>query len=108
MDDDPKPMTLAEGIALRLKETRGPVAFSDLKEHLERDAVFIVGPDLDLVDCGLAVATDDVDKVEQWILRGSLRKPTQTERDVWPEEKGTRWVAIIVQPFVIVQLVPDA
>ena len=101
-------MTLAEGIEVRLKETLGPVSFSDLQEHLARDAVFIAGPDLDLVTCGVAIATDDVLRVEQWIVRGSLRKPTRTERDLWPDEKVTRWVAIIVQPFVIVQLVPDA
>lgn len=108
VSDESKPMSLEEGIAMRLRETRGPVTYGDLKEHLERDAVFIAGPDLDLVDCGVAVAADDVDRVGQWIARGSLRKPTQAERDAWPDEKAQRWVAIIVQPFVIVQLVPDA
>jgi hypothetical protein len=101
-------LTLEEGITLRLRETRGPVTYPDLAEHLARDAVFIVSPALDLVACGVAVATDDLDRVSAWIERGELRKPTQLERDAWPQETAPRWIAIIVQPFVLVHLQPDA
>jgi hypothetical protein len=101
-------LTLEEGISLRLRETRGPVTYVDLAEHLARDAVFIVSPTLDLVACGVAVATDDLEQVSGWIEAGELRKPTQLERDAWPLERAARWVAIIVQPFVLVHLQPDA
>jgi hypothetical protein len=105
---EPKPMTLEEGISLRLRETRGPVTYADIADHLARDAVFIVSPALDLVACGVAVAIDDVELVSSWIQRGELRKPTPLERDAWPRESGVRWLAIVVQPFVLVHLQPDA
>lgn len=109
MSDAPTPMTLEEGIAHRLRETKGPVAFSDLVEHLERDGLFIVSTRLDLVTCGVAVATDDVERVGAWISAGELRKPTQAERDHWRERAPTDlFMAIIVQPFVLVQHEPDA
>ncbi len=101
-------MTLAQGIERRLSETRGPVFYADIAEHLLRDALFIVSPELDLLQCGVAVAMDDADSVGDWIKRGTLRKPTEAERGAWKEEKLARWDAIVVQPFVLVRLLPDA
>jgi hypothetical protein len=98
-----KPMPLEDAIRARLESLAGPVPFADLAEHLERDAVFVVGPTLALVECGVAVATDDVARVRAWIESGELRKPSRFERDSWPKEPRRRWVAIIVQPFVLIQ-----
>ncbi len=100
-------MTLQEALRLRLSELKGTVLFSDLKAHLERDALFIVSQELDLVECGLAVANDDVAAVGAWIKESQLRKPTPAEREAWPRDTSRRWVAIVVQPFVLVQEVTD-
>lgn len=109
MTERPKPLTLEEGIAHRLRETRGPVAFADLAEHLARDGLFIVAASVDLIACGVAIATDDVDRVRTWIGSGELRKPTQAERDHWRDHTPLDlWTAVIVQPFVLVQREPDA
>jgi hypothetical protein len=101
------PMTLQQALREQLTKRLGPVQFGDLNAHLERDAVFIVRPDVDLVACGVAVATDDVDQVRAWILEGRLRKPSRQERERWPLELDRRWNAIVVQPFVLVQDVAD-
>lgn len=97
------PMSVPEAIRERLKSRLGPVQFSDVKAHLDRDAVFIVRADLDLVECGVAVATDDVDQVRRWIDAGQLRKPSAEERREWPTQDARRWMAVVVQPFVLVQ-----
>ena len=91
-------------IRQNLERMMGPVAHSDLRAHIDRDAVFIVAPSLSLLDCGVAVATDSVDDVKRWIDSGELRKPSRSERDAWPE--GV-WISIVVQPFVLVQLQVD-
>lgn len=98
-----EPMSVPEAIRERLKSRLGPVQFSDVKAHLDRDAVFIVRADLDLVECGVAVATDDVDQVRGWIDAGQLRKPSAAERREWPDQSERRWMAVVVQPFVLVQ-----
>lgn len=97
------PMTLPEALRHQLEKRIGPVQYSDLAAHLERDAVFVVRSDLDLLACGVAVASDDVARVEAWIGAGALRKPSARERSSWPEETERRWIAIVVRPFVLVQ-----
>jgi len=100
-------MPLEAAIRKRLEETRGPVQASDLMAHLERDGIFIVGVTESLVECGVAVAMDDVDRVGAMIDSGTLRKPTQAERDHWKATPTARVIAIVVQPFVLVQRLPD-
>jgi hypothetical protein len=100
-------MSMPEALEGELKKRLGPVQYSDLRAHLERDGVFIVRADLDLVTCGVAVAMDDVDLVGAWLKEQKLRKPSLAERERWPQEEGRRWMAIVVQPFVLVQDAPD-
>jgi hypothetical protein len=102
-----RPMTLEEGIRTRLEEALGPVLFTDLRAHLARDAVFVVGPTVSLVECGVRVALDDVTAVTAWIASGELRKPSSDERAAWPAAAGRRWMALVVQPFVLVQDLAD-
>lgn len=93
----------ADAARAKLEATIGPVRFSDLAAHLARDAVFVVAPSTSLVDCGVAVATDDVSTVERLVASGALRKPSAVEREVWKTEEGREWLAVVVQPFVLVQ-----
>jgi hypothetical protein len=97
-------MSLEEAVRARLGESAGLVEPSDLVAHLARDAVFVVDPCLTLVDCGVAIALDDVPTVTRWLEASLLRKPTASEREAWPRVAELRLVAIVVQPFVLVQL----
>lgn len=94
-------------IRAKLEESMGPVVATDLHAHLRRDAVFVVSAGLSLVDCGVAVAMDDAAKVEAWVTSGELRRPTAEERAEWLAEKERRWSAIVVQPYVLVQDLPE-
>jgi hypothetical protein len=38
-----------------------------------------------------------------WIETGALRKPSREERQRWLDQGGT-FVAVVVQPFVLVQV----
>lgn len=90
-------------IRRRLEEDAGPVQGSDLKAHLERDAVLVVAPSIQLLDCALAVATDDAAKVSAWLADATLRRATEDERAEWPADESRRWIAVVVRPFVLVQ-----
>ena len=96
-------MSLRDATRLRLEENLGQVQFSDLRAHLDRDAVFVVEATLSLVDCAVSVAMDDVDVVKEWITSGELRKPSKQERTDWPGREEPLWWAVVVDPFVLVQ-----
>ncbi len=96
-------MTMQEAVRRRLEQTAGVVCYSDIATHLEHDAVFVVAGSLSLIDCALAVATDDLERVERWVASGELRKPSRAEREAWPGAEGRRWHSVVVRPFVLVQ-----
>ena len=98
-----EPMIGEAAIRGKLEDSAGLVAFDDLRAHLERDAVFVVAATLSLVECGVRVAMDDVALVGRWLESQELRKPSHTERATWPEDPDRRWMALVVQPFVLVQ-----
>lgn len=100
-------MTLPEAIRVKLERHHGPVFYSDLRAHLERDAVFVVADGLSLVDCGVAVAMDEVEVVRGWIENGRLRKPSSAERDEWAAATDRKWMSVIVQPFILIQDPPS-
>jgi hypothetical protein len=101
--NQPEAMTLEEATRYQLEKMVGVVLYTDLAAHLERDAVFIVSESISLLDCGVAVAMDDVAVVGRWIETGELRKPSKGERSEWPRAVGRRWSAVVVKPFVLVQ-----
>jgi hypothetical protein len=86
-----------------LMRTLGPVYTSDLVAHLERDAVIVVDAGLSLIDCAVAIALDDKVKVADWLSAGAIRRATDDERAQWPSEPTREWIAVVVQPFVLVQ-----
>lgn len=94
---------MSDDVRARIEATRGLVQHSDLAAHVSRDAVLVVSAELDLVDCGLAIAGNDVARIETWIGASTLRKPTADELALWGTDEGRRWVAVVVQPYVLVQ-----
>jgi len=87
----------------RIAETLGDVHWNDLRAHLARDAVIIVDDALDLLDVGVALASNDVGAVDAWIRAGKLQKPTTEDLTRWSLDASTRFLAAIVQPFVLIR-----
>ena len=77
-------------------------SWSDLEAHVERGALFVVAPDLDLVEVGVAVVSDDAAAVEGWVNSEALRRPLPAEIEAW---KTGEWGfgTLIAQHFVLVQ-----
>ncbi|MGK4006485.1 DUF2288 domain-containing protein [Sorangium sp. So ce1036] len=91
----------------QLTETLGEVLWTDLRAHVARDAVILVASDLDLVDVGVAVASNDAAAVQAWISAGKLTKPTAEELARWPLQVDLRFVSLVVAPFVLVRRPPS-
>lgn len=94
---------MQQNLRLELAEMVEPAEWSWLSPHATRDALVVVDNQLDLVDVGYAIATDDVSKVNRWIAENLLAKPTAEQMASWLEAKQKRFKALIVQPYVLVQ-----
>jgi len=77
--------------------------WSWLIPHVDRDAVIVVGPQLNLVDVGLAIVTDNSTSVQHWIAESLIYKPSDQQRVDWNACQDKRFHALIVQPYVLVQ-----
>ena len=78
--------------------------WQDLKAHcLERDAVIVVAPDLDLVVAAEKVAKDEVKSVQAWIQSGRFARPTSEQLKSWESNPQKSFRFVIVQPYVLVQ-----
>lgn len=74
--------------------------------HVQRDAVILVAPELNLVDVGVAIASDNIPSVQQWIDEQLITKPTIVQVGEWNGElrqRDKRFHTLIVQPYVLVQ-----
>lgn len=95
-------------IAEQFREDLAVVPWKDLRIHLQRDAIVIVAAELDLVETATAVAEDDKSKVDRWITAGWLVKPTTEQVTAWETELDKPFRLLIVQPFILVQMVLHA
>ncbi|MEB3181092.1 MAG: DUF2288 domain-containing protein [Nostocaceae cyanobacterium] len=71
--------------------------------HVQRDAVIVVSNDLDLLDVGVAIASDSTVEVQNWISEAFLTKPSVTQLGEWNTNPTKRFNTLIVQPYVLVQ-----
>ncbi len=71
--------------------------------HARRDAVVVVAAELDLLDVGVAIASDNVSSVQHWIGEQLLYKPSPDQLADWNVNLTKRFNTLIVQPYVLVQ-----
>ncbi|UKO96335.1 DUF2288 domain-containing protein [Nostoc sp. UHCC 0870] len=71
--------------------------------HVQREAVILVSMDLDLLDVGEAIATDNTSSVQQWIEGQLITKPSVTQVGKWNCDREKRFNTLIIQPYVLVQ-----
>ncbi|AFZ27819.1 uncharacterized conserved small protein [Cylindrospermum stagnale PCC 7417] len=71
--------------------------------HVQRDAVIVVALELDLLDVGVAIASDNIPSVQQWIEQQLISKPTVDQVGKWNGDRTKRFTTLIVQPYVLVK-----
>lgn len=81
----------------------GPAKWQNLLPHAARDSIVVVNPGLDLVEVGVAVATDNVSFVQRWISEALITKPTVEQLEDWERDRSRQFQALIVQPYVLIQ-----
>ncbi len=71
--------------------------------HVQRDAVILVAVELDLLDVGVAIASDNTLKVQTWIDEALITKPSTVQVGEWNIQHTKRFNTLIIQPYVLVQ-----
>ena len=74
-----------------------------LAPHARRDLVIWVALGLDLIEVGVAIATDDAPCIQSWIDQALIQKPSSAQLSVWNQNQSKRFQSLIVQPYVLVQ-----
>ncbi|MBP0027474.1 DUF2288 domain-containing protein [Roseofilum reptotaenium CS-1145] len=92
-----------EDIRERLTQEVDRAQWQWLKPHIARDNVVVVTQGLDLVDVGVAIATDQLTSVQHWISEQLITKPTLEQLNHWERVEDQQFEALIVQPYVLVQ-----
>ena len=91
------------GLKEKLAQDVADISWKDLQPHAKRDAIIIVKPELDLTEVALAIAEDNTAKVQGWIGSQAITKPTAQQLTDWNQTLDKQFMALIVQPFVIIQ-----
>ncbi|MBN2332290.1 MAG: DUF2288 domain-containing protein [Deltaproteobacteria bacterium] len=87
----------------KLQDEIGTVSWPWLKPHGERDALFLIDPQMDLLDVAVHIAEDRVEQVRHWLETGKIIRPDTKQMDAW-ETANTMFSCLIVKPFVLIQL----
>ncbi len=97
----PEPMG---DIRSELEKTIDVATWEWLTPHQERDVIIWVDSTIDLLDVGIAIAQDQTQNVQHWIAEQVIAKPTQTQIALWSQTADLLFSALIVQPYVLIQV----
>lgn len=92
----------------RLSDEIAAVEWHWLRPHLERGALIVVSPVLDLAATAARINADDTAQVGAWIAAGQLAKPTREQIADWDADPVRTFRMLIVQPYVLIQERPAA
>ncbi|MEO1592246.1 MAG: DUF2288 domain-containing protein [Cyanobacteria bacterium J06632_22] len=94
---------MSDTLKQELTNMIGPAQWFWLKPHVARDAIVIVNPQLELAEVGVAIATDNTQRVQRWIGEQLITKPTVEQLQEWERDQAQQLTSLIVQPYVLVQ-----
>jgi hypothetical protein len=92
-----------QDLKAELAENLDEAEWEWLIPHVRRDAVVIVANQLDLLEVGVAIASDNIAIVQNWISEELIAKPSTTQLSDWNGDRTKRFNTLIVQPYVLVQ-----
>ena len=91
------------GLKEKLKKDVADISWKDLQPHAKRDAIIVITEELDLTEVAVAIAEDNTTSVQAWISDQSIAKPTSEQLAEWNQTPEKQFIALIVQPFVVVK-----
>jgi hypothetical protein len=87
----------------KLNAETGRIGWQELQRHFARGVVINVSPQLDLVEVAFHFTRDNQSMVSAWLEQGTVARASSDDARVW-HENGAEFWAIVVAPWVLVQL----
>lgn len=84
----------------------GKLGWEELQPHFARGSVIVAETGLDLIEVAAALAEDDRDRVKNWLDSQQLHPASDAEATDWQAANSRFW-AVVVAPWVLVQEVPE-
>ena len=78
--------------------------WADLAQHFARGGLLVAASGQDLLDAAVAIADDDTALVEKMLQKGTLRRANDQDARAWNELTDARFQFLVLQPFVLTQL----
>lgn len=78
----------------------------ELAPHFARGVLLVAQPELDLLDAGVAIASDDHATVSRWLDDGLLHRATTADGIAWADA-SPQFQFLILQPWLLVQPLPS-
>jgi hypothetical protein len=91
------------GLKEKLEQDVADISWQELQVHARRDAIIVIKDELELSAVAVAIAEDDTTSVQGWIGEEVIAKPTAEQLTDWNQNPEKQFVALIVQPFVVVK-----
>jgi hypothetical protein len=91
------------GLKEKLEQDVADISWKELQPHAKRDAIIVIKDELNLAEVAVAIAEDNTASVQNWIGSQSIAKPSSQELTQWNQTPEKQFVALIVQPFVVVK-----
>lgn len=87
----------------QLTTSQDEAAWEWLEPHAKRDAIIWVSDEIELVDVGMAIATDNTLQVQRWIDEQVICKPSADQLGQWNDDSSIRFNSLIIAPFVLIK-----
>ncbi len=78
------------------------IGWSELQRPFAKGTVFVVAPELDLVETAARMIHDEKTTVEHWMDQKKLIQASVEDARRWNEEDPDLW-AVVVAPWILVQ-----
>ncbi len=92
-----------QDLKAQLTENLDEAQWDWLIPHAKRDAIVVVAVSLDLLDVGVASASDHIQEMQKWVAQELITKPSAQQISEWNGDRTKRFRTLIVQPYVFVQ-----
>jgi hypothetical protein len=84
-------------------------SWSELEVHEKRSALILIDSTLNIAEVALKVASDEVEAIKTWMSQNLILRPTEEQITNFKENPlHKQFSFLIVQPYVLAQLIKDA
>ena len=97
-----------EDLRKRLNAETARISWKELAPHFARGALVRVNSGLDLIEVAVAFAEDRREAVAAWLEADEVAVAVDADNARWSEEQSPEFWAVVVAPWVLVQVVPES